>query len=829
MVIVEGQGTSQIIVKPIYAATGNYIKAYICHGGEIIRTIDNLGNIVSYGTTTPMIISSDCTLTSNLTCSYKSQLAYSLTIDSLCSFTITDTLLCTSNSRIIVRPGGKLIVNGGTLTSACDGEMWDGIIVEGNKNLRQTALAQGSVILTNATIENAREAISTRGADSVTMFAHTGGIVKATNTLFRNNCCCAEFLDYENHTSGGAVTNNTSFFTRCTFTINDDNLFADNNATFEKHVSLYKVRGVKFNGCAFRNEVTATTDTARGRAIRAIMAGFTAKRVCPADLNSLDPCFCEGTATDTITRCSFTGFYEAVHAANSNGSYDITIDNCDFAQNTTGVSLAAADNARVSFCDFNLDHTVNTNIGLSMKNCTGYKVESNNFYRTHFTSLTSVGINVDSSGTAENVIRLNDFSKLKYGCYAWNRNATVGVKVRGLQYTCNDFDSCRYSIYVRSAAKIRTMQGSATAGADNTFLHQVGSGSMGRSITIPADHDNVKYYHSSGTNHVPVGSSNYTLYSGAANSCSSTLCGIPSRDGESALAQYRAMAEELRALSDTIGNRADDPQDAETAALQMQLSDLSAAMGDLARTAIRTILSDTVVDMTLLKEWYGTIVETMCTSSLQQEQNTSIPVEAYQLAEVYSTEGDYAAANALLASLPQRFNPDEPSRNEYGNYLNLQRLRENVAGNWYRQTAGEIADLQQVAEYDNGRAARMAKEILCFFHHICYEDEPLFDLDGIVERGLRGDASHGDDVHIVSTPDADGLRLHPNPANTTLTVESDSPVRAITIYDLTGRTMMTVENCPSPATVNVVSLPRGIYLLRAVTDNGVKTARFVKN
>ena len=100
--------------------------------------------------------------------------------------------------------------------------------------------------------------------------------------------------------------------------------------------------------------------------------------------------------------------------------------------------------------------------------------------------------------------------------------------------------------------------------------------------------------------------------------------------------------------------------------------------------------------------------------------------------------------------------------------------------------------------------------------------------DAIGERGLRRDA-----VHHVSTPtttdNTDGLRIHPNPANTTLTVESDSPVREITVYDLTGRVMLTVENCSSLVTLNVVSLPRGIYLLRAVTDNGVKTARFVKN
>lgn len=95
----------------------------------------------------------------------------------------------------------------------------------------------------------------------------------------------------------------------------------------------------------------------------------------------------------------------------------------------------------------------------------------------------------------------------------------------------------------------------------------------------------------------------------------------------------------------------------------------------------------------------------------------------------------------------------------------------------------------------------------------------------IGERGNRKDAIN----RVFTTDNTYALRLHPNPANTTLTVESDSSVRTITIYDLTGKTMLTVENCPSPATVNVVSLPRGIYLLRAVTDNGMKTARFVKN
>lgn len=46
-----------------------------------------------------------------------------LVIDSLATLTVTDTVAFYSEARLIVRPGGKLIVNGGTLTNACDGEM----------------------------------------------------------------------------------------------------------------------------------------------------------------------------------------------------------------------------------------------------------------------------------------------------------------------------------------------------------------------------------------------------------------------------------------------------------------------------------------------------------------------------------------------------------------------------------------------------------------------------------------------------------------------------------------------------------------------------------
>ena len=811
---------STIDAAAVFGTPSNYLPS-ICGawnvlGASTCEIDENLG-IEQYG------------LSFNSTNNGDYHISHTIIIDSLQVLTVNGTLYMNDGTSIIVRPGGKLIVNGGTLTNACDGEMWEGIFVEGNRDLRQLATRQGSVILTNATIENARNAISTRGFEESTWWYKTGGIVQATNTLFRNNRRSVEFLDYENHKSSGGIASNASHFDRCTFTVDDDNLFAENDATFGSHVTMWKVRGVKFKGCDFRNEATTTVDSARGTAITTEEAGFIAQQVCPRVLPQ-DPCICLPLGSDTVTRCSFKGFHRAVHSVSTLGNYDITIDNSDFARNHIGVTLDAADNARVSFCDFDLTDTVSY-CGVELDNSTGYTVEENMIHRTPTSGVhKEIGIVVANSGTSENVIRKNILTNVDTGCAASGTNGTVAnVKPqRGLQYECNSFADCKTDISV-SNGTVRRLQGSLSAGADNVF-NDLWSG---HSIVL-TNANNLTYYYSNGTNHAPYNpSTGVTLVGNApANGCYSSLCGMVPQRGtwEEALSQYRALAEDLQALTDTFshrGYREDEISDnAEAAALLAQISDLSAAMGDLSRTEIRAILSDTVVDGTLLKEWYRAIVEAWCTAPLQDTIQTDIPVAAYQLAEVYSHEGDYAAANAVLSSLPERFNPDEASRNEYGNYLALQRLRENVAGNWYRQTDTEIADLQRVAEYDNGRAARMAKEILCFFHHICYEDEPILPelSDGAIgERNARRDGARP-----VSTTTGN-LTLHPNPAHTILTVESDSPVREITIYDLTGKTMMTVGNCPSPATVNVVSLPRGIYLLRAVTEEGAQTARFVKN
>lgn len=185
------------------------------------------------------VLSKEITTNTNVTINtFASEI---VTIKSGTTLTVTSTLYMAPDARIIVEPGAKLIVNGGTITSACPDEFWGAIFVMGNRNQPQTQQYQGYVELNNATIENARNAISTWYPDD---WNTTGGIIKATNTTFRNNLRSVEFLSYNNSNQGS--------FTNCTFSW-DENLFAHEKSQLT-HVTMYDVTGVEFTKCYFSKD-----------------------------------------------------------------------------------------------------------------------------------------------------------------------------------------------------------------------------------------------------------------------------------------------------------------------------------------------------------------------------------------------------------------------------------------------------------------------------------------------------------------------------------------------------------------------------------------------
>ena len=75
------------------------------------------------------------------------------------------------------------------------------------------------------------------------------------------------------------------------------------------------------------------------------------------------------------------------------------------------------------------------------------------------------------------------------------------------------------------------------------------------------------------------------------------------------------------------------------------------------------------------------------------------------------------------------------------------------------------------------------------------------------------------------------INIYPNPVHDLLTVESESNIREISVFDQMGR-MIYVETFHETSlqkVINTTSLPVGLYLLRIVIDRGVETMKFVKN
>jgi hypothetical protein len=128
------------------------------------------------------------------------------------------------NTRPIINAGAKVIVDEGVLTNSC-GTPWDGVMILGNYFAEQLPALQGSLVMKNSVISNARTGILTAEADLADPLGafvkeSTGGMVRAMDCTFLNNLYDAVFKPYEHRAADGSVLMNTSLFQRCAFATN---------------------------------------------------------------------------------------------------------------------------------------------------------------------------------------------------------------------------------------------------------------------------------------------------------------------------------------------------------------------------------------------------------------------------------------------------------------------------------------------------------------------------------------------------------------------------------------------------------------------------------
>lgn len=407
-------------------------------------------------------------------------------------------LYMSPHARIIVKPGAKLIVDGGTLTAHSGGcnTFWGGIQVWGTSNEHQypgsNPTYQGLVILKNgAVIEHAREAIRLwKPWDWESM----GGIVKVQGTptqvgaTFLNCRRSVEFMKYQNFNPGDPdeLHANLSTFGYATFII--DNAYRGGE-DFEAHVTMWAVDGIQFRACQFKNSQSTVTSSPRlGEGIGSLDASYTVNGNCTAVLPYGTPC-----PDEDLDRGLFSGLGHALDARNGGSGRGFTAADLDFHNNVVGTYADGLPGFTVVRNRFvmgerlvDLEGEVDDNFfeehhrGVSTQKSFGFRIEENEFNPAgNVEALGLDAIVIENSGSNSTEVYNNTASGMTNGYIAeGNCMDPIEASAVGHQFTCNNNVGNEQNFWVRKdnyenqntgIHSERTQQGANEMSAGNEF------------------------------------------------------------------------------------------------------------------------------------------------------------------------------------------------------------------------------------------------------------------------------------------------------------------------------------------------------------------------
>lgn len=369
-------------------------------------------------------------------------------------------------SKIIVKPGGQLILDGCKLKCGCSTELWQGIEVWGDKTKDQKkhngAYYQGYLEMKNgASIEDAICAVELWNPNH---WSTTGGIIIADNATFNNNAKAVHALHYQ-YVQNGQIADYNAKFTECTFKIG---VGYHNTIPFYKHVDLAQVQGARFNGCTFRIEdgVQNISDWTIG--IAAYNAGFT-----------VNATFQPNIYPELVKkRSSFSGFQRAIQSVQV-GLGEVpkfTVKHADFRNNDYGIFARKSNYATIVDCDFEVGLNVwySCTAGIQLDNISSFAVEENRFSKGSKAVDDNFGIILKDS-KSQNEIYYNDFDGLYCANLADGVN-NMGYSQQhlfeGLEYGCNENENNDIDFYVLGddpLSGIQLLQGTNIAPTRNTF------------------------------------------------------------------------------------------------------------------------------------------------------------------------------------------------------------------------------------------------------------------------------------------------------------------------------------------------------------------------
>lgn len=736
------------------------------------------------------------TITANTTFDATRKFYQNVVVDSGVTLTVTCRMEMVDSARIIVRPGGKLIVDGGVLTSAGN-IMWKGVIVEGNPDSARLERCQGTIILLNgAEISNALCGVNIQG----------GGIIKATSSGFTNNLQGVAMQEY-NH--GQVVSSyiplRKTYFRNCTFTINS-NAFFSNSFT---HVSLIGIQDAAFVSCSF-------TDTRNNLYLDKLGTGIYAFHSSIETVDGNDYMF-------TPVKNLFSGLGTGISVQNS---YENTsrISDCRFTNNSAGIHAVNADYLICRDNVFEIEHPIygivgNTH-GIILEESTQYTIYNNLFSGV---GTYSIGISFENTGIHNNMVKRNTFEDLYVACYVngcngGNGNTSV-FDMKGLAFECNRFlNQSLNDIFVSTGATIHPFQGALWQAAGNYFTSATN--------IVNNNADLIQYYYESNeVGHMPNSVGNVLLRATQGNSCGDYgyiegHTPIENVSLSSLELQYNSANDQYQVVSAAyennygyqiptvmIGNQESDF--AELLTYQWQLT-------DICNSAIYKITSDSVFNVTLYETWLERASTIGC---------------YFALAESYFHHNNSAFNSLKKNELSRALNTQD-----YTNLTSLYALRHAVGNGdlgWKDLDSLSVCTLKQIA-VNNDHAGAIAKSVLTAYYGQTYRYDslhllfPVINFNDVSQDFVQKNASEPT-PNAIDEQQKDGKRLyvHPIPANDVIHVSFDGvEMSKIFLLDMQGRILWKSTDESQTAVIPCARISSGIYIL-SVTANGKQYFRKV--
>ena len=718
------------------------------------------------------------------------------------------------NSGIIVKPGGRLVIDGGVLTSACPESKWQGIQVWGIVSLLQHLsngkYLQGVLELKNgATIENAVCAVDLWNP----LDEHSeGGIVWAKNATFRNNAKAIRALNYSNYTpNSGLESQNASWFRNCSFIIDSDYI---GNNTFYNHVELNNVDGIKFYACSFSADNSASQLASSISAIYASSAGFTVTSECSSPGF---PC-----PEDNLIYSNFNGFDNAIHVTNNGGSVrTFSVSGSEFWNNERGIYATNTGYATIINNKFYIGSKTLNNYGIYIENVMNFCIEENYFTATK--KANSYGLVVVNS-PSYNEIYLNHFYNLHYGNIAGGVNVSETDSNIGLAYICNtnegntnDFGVMQYN----GQAYIKLYQGSSTIAAANTFsatnYHFYNEGNF-----------LIKYFYNGGANRptrvLRVSSvaaaknheceSHYDVVVGGGGSSGGGMMSAEKTD--SLKNKYENSFSSFNRLN-SLNTYKIEKDSLQRIQQESQMSMLQRECLLTAGDIVRTNLNKEERDFNELREWIG--------------KSNDIS-SARMIIASYIQQKDFVNAIALAKTLPAAYDLQGEELNEFYDYLDIIRLHESL--NETNRTTLQLSDyeitlLEDIAENGTGASKAMADAILAENRGL-----PTIVISACPTIPNFATAVRGTDESEMTSDTAFNVELSPNPATTNVEVSYTFPENetnaTLVMTNTLGVNVMTVhlDGNNGKTTLSLEELPSGIYFYTIRCGENVKTGKLVK-